>query len=266
MCDAPSLYATRAATLLPISLSLLLPLAGVPTNFVRAQSLRRPGAGRAGRSRSRPGAQPGAGRAGHCVRLQCWHTQGTASVRPKCERCDAILASSSALLEECASTGAPTPGTAKEIFGKLFAVPLWSRWPRQCFSLIIPLVQRCNDARDTSLNNALREMLRFRKIILHRDNLPSRTSDSVSPSDLRSWSAPTPARAQVRGLGVVIHDAEDPVHGRSYAADVCPPWLAHTFLQHGDSSICPPKPLAALCALLTASERLRNRRVYLCRQ
>ena len=63
------------------------------------------------------------------------------------------------------------------------------------------------------------------------------------------------------GLGVVIHDAEDPVHGRSYAADVCPPWLAHTFLQHGDSSICPPKPLAALCALLTASERLRNRRV-----
>ena len=34
MCDAPSLYATRAATLLPISLSLLLPLAGVPTNFV----------------------------------------------------------------------------------------------------------------------------------------------------------------------------------------------------------------------------------------
>jgi hypothetical protein len=195
------------------------------------------------------------------VRLQCWHTQGTASVRPKCERCDAILASSSALLEECASTGEPTPGTAKEIFGKLFAVPLWSRWPRQCFSLIIPLVQRCNDARDTSLNNALREMLRFRKIILHRDNLPSRTSDSVSPSDLRSWSAPTPARAQVRGLGVVIHDAEDPVHGRSYAADVCPPWLAHTFLQHGDSSICPPKPLAALCALLTASERLRNRRV-----
>lgn len=197
MCDAPSLYATRAATLLPISLSLLLPLAGVPTNFVRAQSLRRPGAGRAGRSRSRPGAQPGAGRAGHCVRLQCWHTQGTASVRPKCERCDAILASSSALLEECASTGEPTPGTAKEIFGKLFAVPLWSRWPRQCFSLIIPLVQRCNDARDTSLNNALREMLRFLKIILHRDNLPSRTSDSVSPSDLRSWSAPTPARAQV---------------------------------------------------------------------
>ena len=195
------------------------------------------------------------------MRLQCWHTQGTASVRPKCERCDAILASSSALLEECASTGEPTPGTAKEIFGKLFAVPLWSRWPRQCFSLIIPLVQRCNDARDTSLNNALREMLRFLKIILHRDNLPSRTSDSVSPSDLRSWSAPTPARAQVRGLGVVIHDAEDPVHGRAYAADVCPPWLAHTFLQHGDSSICPPKPLAALCALLTASERLRNRRV-----
>lgn len=38
MCDAPSLYATRAATLLPISLSLLLPLAGVPTNFVRAST------------------------------------------------------------------------------------------------------------------------------------------------------------------------------------------------------------------------------------
>ena len=34
MCDAPSLYATRAATLLPISLSLLLPLACPRTSFV----------------------------------------------------------------------------------------------------------------------------------------------------------------------------------------------------------------------------------------
>ena len=60
----------------------------------------------------------------------------------------------------------------------------------------------------------------------------------------------------------MIHDAEEPTHGRFYAADVCPPWLVQKFLQHGDSSICSLELLAAVCALLTFSKRLRNRRVY----
>ena len=186
------------------------------------------------------------------------HTYGTASVRPKHERCEAILAT----LEECASTGRLTPGTAKEIFGKL-SFCLQSLFGRVGRASALPLVQRCNDGRDTSFNNALREMLRFFKIILHPQNLPSRTFRLGQPARppvlVYSDASESP---DYRGLGVVVHDEEDPVHGRFYAADVCPPWLVEKILQHGDSSICSLELLAALCALLTFSERLRDRRVY----
>ena len=63
-------------------------------------------------------------------------------------------------------------------------------------------------------------------------------------------------------LGLVLHDLEDPIIGRLYAADVCPAWLMEKFLEHGQSSICSLELLAALCLLLTFKERLRGRRVY----
>ena len=134
------------------------------------------------------------------------HTHGTASVRPKHERCEAILAT----LEECASTGRLTPGTAKEIFGKL-SFCLQSLFGRVGRASALPLVQRCNDGRDTSFNNALREMLRFFKIILHPQNLPSRTFRLGQPARppvlVYSDASESP---DYRGLGVVVHDEEDP--------------------------------------------------------
>lgn len=67
---------------------------------------------------------------------------------------------------------------------------------------------------------------------------------------------------EYRGIGSVIHDADDLVNGRHYSADVCPQWLVSKFLEHGDSSICSLELLAAVSLLLTFGERLRKRRVY----
>ena len=66
-----------------------------------------------------------------------------------------------------------------------------------------------------------------------------------------------------RGLGIVTHDMDNPSRGRFYAADICPPWFFKLFSAHGKSTICSLELLAALCALLTMRDHLRNRRVCL---
>ena len=186
------------------------------------------------------------------------HDQRTASVRPKAGRCEAILAT----LQECAHLNRLTPGTAKEVFGRL-SFCLQSLFGRVGRASALPLVQRCNDARETCFNSDLRDMLSFFKIILHKDNLPCRTFRLGQPErkHVIVYSDASES-SHYRGLGLVLHDLEDPIHGRFYAADVCPTWLMDKFLEHGQSSICSLELLAALCLLLTFKERLRGRRVY----
>jgi hypothetical protein len=64
-------------------------------------------------------------------------------------------------------------------------------------------------------------------------------------------------------MGFVMRDIENPVSDSYYAADVCSPWLFQRFTQHGKSTICSLELLAALCALLTMRDSLRNHRVCL---
>ena len=189
--------------------------------------------------------------------MRSFHTDGTASIQPTKERCKSILDT----LLNCELSNKLTPALAKELFGKL-SFCLQSLFGRVGRASALPLVQRCYNNKDLSFTHDLREMRRFFNIILDPQHLPKRTfrlgTDNRPPTFVWSDASEKPA---YRGLGVVLHDEEEPVTGRLYAADVAPQWLVDIFLRHGETSICSLELLAALCALLTMHKRLRHRKI-----
>jgi hypothetical protein len=110
----------------------------------------------------------------------------------------------------------------------------------------------------------LEQKTAFFKTILHHDHLPKRIfrlgQAERPPVILYSDASESPDYC---GLGIVMHDMDNPARGRFYAAGICPPWLVQLFSEHGKSTICSLELLAALCALLTVRDHLRNRRVCL---
>ena len=188
--------------------------------------------------------------------LSSFHTKGEAVVTPKVARCEHILET----LADCEARNRLTSGQAKETFGKL-SFSLQSLFGRVGRAAALPILLRCYNSGDTSFGQDLREMRAFFATILDPRNLPARIfrfNATDRPVIIYSDASESPG---YRGLGAVIHDCENPTHGRHYTADICPKWLEELFLEHGATSICSLEMLAALCSLLTFRRWLKHRRV-----